>query len=314
MIVKRAHSGFTLIEVMIAMAILAVISILSAQTMRAGIQDRETVSNEISSDSKVADALRIIRTDINAAYHFRDIFVTIANNAAKPDAAAPPPGGAPPGAPPPPPPPPATTGGAPAPTPRPTPPEVTGFIGDSESMYFTTLSNIRTLQDSQVSDQAKIGYYVKSCKAHEPGNKVVEAKCLYRSISPYLDEEIDKPGEETVLLEHVDKFKLRYVGPGRGTTTEIEYVDSWKTGKNGDAITKANFPYAVEVTLSIDDKDNPKSKRVTASALIPIRFPNNPPKNKDGTPGTGADATTTDDSAQTPQPPPGGPPLKPPGT
>ena len=180
-------------------------------------------------------------------------------------------------------------------------------------MYFTTLSNIRTVQDSQVSDQAKIGYFIKSCKAREPGNKVVQAKCLYRSISPYLDEYVDKPGEETVLLEHVDQFKLRYLGPGRGTSTDLEYVETWKTGKAGDAITKANFPYAVEVTLSIDDKNNPKAKRVTASALIPIRFPNNPPKNKDGTPGTEANPTP-DPTVQTPPvSPPTQPPTKPPG-
>ncbi len=316
--IDEDDSGFTLIEVMIAMAILAVISILSAQTMRAGIQDRETVSNEIASSSKVADALRVIRTDINAAYHFRDVFISVANNAAKPDAAPPAAQPTTPGGPAAPAPLPVATnpapGAEPAPTPRPTPPEVTGFIGDSTSMYFTTLSNIRTLRDSQVSDQAKIGYYIKSCKAREPGNKVSDVKCLYRSISPYLDEEIDKPGEETVLLEHVDQFKLRYVGPGRGATTEIEYLETWKTGKNGDSITKANFPYAVEITLSIDDKENPKSKKVTASALIPIRFPNNPPKNKDGTPGTEANPAA-DGSTQTPQNnqgggPTGGPPSR----
>lgn len=302
-----ARSGFTLIEIMIAMAILAVISILSAQTMRAGIQDRETVANEIASDSKVADALRIVRTDVNAAYHYRDLFITIANNAEKPDVVTPPPGQPPAPATPPAP---GTTAAA---TPRPTPPEITGFIGDATSMYFTTLSNIRTVQDSQVSDQAKIGYFIKSCKAREPGNKVVQAKCLYRSISPYLDEYVDKPGEETVLLEHVDQFKLRYLGPGRGTSTDLEYVETWKTGKAGDAITKANFPYAVEVTLSIDDKNNPKAKRVTASALIPIRFPNNPPKNKDGTPGTEANPTP-DPTVQTPPvSPPTQPPTKPPG-
>jgi prepilin-type N-terminal cleavage/methylation domain-containing protein len=271
--------GFTLIEVMIAMAILAVISILSAQTMKAGITDRQAIADQISSSSKVADAMRIIRNDVNAAYHYRDIFITIGNNAAKPAATATPPpgggGGIANGS--------ATGGGAPPPpaepaaTPRPTPPEVTGFIGESESMYFTTLSNERTIQDSPVSDQAKIGYYLKSCRSRS-GNKTVESQCLYRSMTPYLDEEIDKPGDETVLLDHVSEFKLRYVGPGRETSTDLEYVDTWKTGKAGDDITKDKFPYAVEVTLVAEDKNDPRAKKVTASALIPIRFPNNPPK------------------------------------
>lgn len=275
---SNRESGFTLIEIMISMAILAAISILSAQTMRAGISDRETVQEEISADAKVADAMRIIRTDVNAAYHHRDIFVTLMNNAAKPDKPTPPKPGDPSSlVPPAPAPAPANPNTEPEPTPRPTPPEVTGFIGDSESLYFTTLSNQRTIQDSQESDQAKVGYFVKSCRARS-GNKTVQDNCLYRSFSPYLDEDIDKPGDETVLLEHVSEFKLRYIGPGRGTSTDLEYVDTWKTGKAGDDISKDKFPYAVEVTIVYEDKNDPKAKKVTASALIPIRFPNNPPK------------------------------------
>jgi prepilin-type N-terminal cleavage/methylation domain-containing protein len=290
--------GFTLIEIMIAMAILAVISILSAQTMRSGITDRETVQQEIAADSKVADALRIIRTDVNAAYHHRDIFVTLMNDAAKPDPKQTPKPGDPPAGgfvPPPPPPAPDAPAAEPAASPRPTPPEITGFIGESQSMYFTTLSNQRTFQDSQMSDQAKVGYFVKSCRSRS-ANKTVQDNCLYRSFTPYLDEEIEKPGEETVLLEHVSQFKLRYVGPGRGTTTELEYVDTWKTGKNGDDISKLNFPYAVEVTLVTEDKNDPKTKKVTASALIPIQFPNNPPKKDPNAPvnADGSPASTTD--------------------
>ena len=295
---KRASSvGFTLIEVMIAMAIMAVLAVLTAQTMRAGIQDRENISAIIGRESKVADALRIIRNDVNSAFHYRDIYITVMNNAAKPDATPTPSPGqidpnsglpvSPPPSPPSPPVNPATAAAEAAATPRPTPPETTGFVGDSESIYFTTLSNTRTIQDSQVSDQAKIGYFVKGCTTHN-GTKTFQGKCLYRSISPYLDEEIEKPGEETVLLEHVDQFKLRYLGPGH---EDLEYVDGWKTGKNGDANTKENFPYAVEVTLATEDKDDKKGQRVVASALIPIRFPNNPPKKTAAQ--TATDATTT---------------------
>ncbi len=305
----KKHSGFTLIEVMIAMAILAVLSILTAQTMRAGIQDRDTVSAEISRESKVADALRIIRNDINSAYHYRDIYVTIMNNAAKPDPKPTPANGQPQIDP---------TSGQPIPpqteannqpvvpgsaeaaaTPRPTPAVTTGFVGDSESIYFSSLSNVRTVQDEQTSDQAKIGYFVKSCQAHT-GTKTGPAKCLYRAVSPFLDENIDRPGQETVLLEHVEQFKLRYLGPGHD---DLEYVDSWKTGKNGDATTKDNFPYAVEVTLATDNKDDKKSQKVVASALIPIRFPNNPPAKKAGAQG-GADATTQPNSSFNPNMPP----------
>ena len=300
----RLSSGFTLIEVMIAMVLLAILSVLTAQTMRAGIRDRETISNELSRESKVSDALRIIRNDVNSAYHYRDIFITIMNNAAKPaenkkgltgvgndpgadgSSLA---GGLPPAQPAA-----APVAAEPAASPRPTPAVTTGFIGDSESMYFTSLSNARTIQDSQQSDQAKIGYYVKSCRARGgPKREMVATKCLFRATSPYLDEEVEKAGEETVLLEHVEQFKLRYLGPGHD---DLEYVDTWKTGKNGDANTKENFPYAVEVTISTEDKTDPKNIRVVASSLIPIRFPNNPVKAKEGDPATGADGQPPKDT------------------
>lgn len=301
----RKVGGFTLIEVMISMAILAVLAILTTQTMRAGIQDRETISAELSRESKVSDALRIIRNDINAAYHYRDIYVTIMNNAAKPDPKSTPAPGqqqAPQFDP--------VTGlpldpaqqqlqqqqqqaqqqaqqqqsQEPAATPRPTPAVTTGFVGDNESLTFTTLSNTRTVQDAPESDQAKIAYYVKSCRARS-GTKSVQTKCLFRAVSPYLDENVDQPPTaETVLLEFVDQFKLRYVGATENT--ELEYLDSWKTGKSGDEKTKENFPYAVEVTLATDNKEDKRNQRVVASALIPIRFPNNAPK-KTATPAAG---------------------------
>ena len=297
---QTSSAGFTLIEVMISMLILATLAILTTQTMRAGIQDRETISADLARESKVADALRIIRTDVNAAYHYRDIYVTIMNNAAKPDLKTTPtpgPNGQVPQNP-------AVdpvtglpvdpaaqaaqqqaqqqTPPEPTATPRPIPPITTGLVGDSESLTFTSLSNTRTVQDSQASDQAKIAYYVKACKARLE-NKMLATKCLFRAISPYLDEEIEKPPtEETVLLEFVDQFKLRYLAPSE-TNGELTYVDAWKTGKNAtDEKTKDNFPLAVEITLATDNKEDKRNQRVVGSALIPIRFPNNPPKKKPG--------------------------------
>jgi hypothetical protein len=80
-----------------------------------------------------------------------------------------------------------------------------------------------------------------------------------------------------VLVENVQEFKLRYFGPQRE-----DWIEVWKTGKNGDAISKENFPYAVEVSLSVHDKSDPKSKPVSMVVVAPIRFPNNPPKKKEG--------------------------------
>ena len=270
------QSGFSLIEVMIALVILAGLSVLTAQAMKSGIENRESISADLERESKVADAITIIRNDVSNAYHHRDINIRMLNEISKPPTPVPPPPLAPGQPPPPPPPPPVQPGpnATPAPTPRATPKIVTQFVGDSESMYFSSLSNVRVLRDSKESDQAKIGYFLKSCRSSNPKTgKESNGRCLMRSISPFLDEDVTKTGDETVLLENVQDFHLRYLGPGHD-----DYVDSWKSTKEGDAASKNKFPMAVEVTLTAQDQSDSKDKPVTASALIPLRFPNNPPK------------------------------------
>ena len=278
-IMNRSSAGFTLLEVMVALAIMAVLSLLTTQTIRSGITNRILVTTELSRDSKLADTLRIIRSDIAQAFHYQDFYCKMGNDLL----ATPTP---PPGAPGQPPVPPPMLGAqqAAGPTPKPCPPNYTGFIGTAEKVYFTTLSNTRTIRDSQESDQAKIGYYTKSCRTNASGtSKGGSSRCLYRSHSPLLDEELERPGTETMLMEDIEEFKLRYLGP-----EHQDYVDTWRTGKNGDDVTRDKFPYAVEITLTIHNKNDPKDKPATQTILAPIAFENNPKKKADPSPSPGA--------------------------
>jgi prepilin-type N-terminal cleavage/methylation domain-containing protein len=278
---RSRNHGFTLIEVMVALAILAGLTLLTSQAMKSAVDNRVSLAADISRDAKLADALRVIRSDVASAFHYRDIHVTMYNEMIKaaqqqqmqdqqqqqPQQQPSPqqPGGAP--------------GGQQQPlpplgTPRPIPPQVTHFVGDSDSMYFTALSNVRTIRDSQESDQAEIGYFIKSCRSGSQRQQVTSS-CLFRSVTPYLDEDVSAGGKETMLVDHIEEFKLRYIGPGQD-----EFVESWKTGGSGDAVTKSNFPYAVEVTLTIHNKSDRRDKPATQTILAPLRFPNNPPKKK----------------------------------
>lgn len=254
----KASSGFTLLEVMIAMMIMAVLSILTSQTLKSAVDNRAFVTKEVGRDSRLADAVRLIRNDVSRAFHYQDIDCKMKKELA-PKQNQPNPNG--------------IGIGNSNEEKSACPPDHTGFIGDSESLYFSALTNVRTLRDSPESDQAKIGYFVKSCVVPGKNKGDESTRCLYRSISPYLDEELDTPGPETLLLEYVKEFKLRYLGPERE-----EYVDSWKTGKNGDAISKDKFPYAVEVTLTVHNENDPKDHAETTTVLAPVYFTNNPKK------------------------------------
>ena len=274
------NSGFTLIEIMVALLILSVLTMLTAQSYKAAIDNRNFVSKEISRDAQLADTLRIMRNDIAAAFHYQNIFCKmdqdLASGGTNPNAAAAPAQNQP------------FTGGfgngqqaSPSGSPSPCPPAVTGFVGSTDSLYFTSLSNTRTLRDSQESDQAKVGYFLKSCKSHATKS---QTQCLYRAISPLLDEKIETPGPESLLLENVEEFKLRYLGP-----KHEDYLDEWKTATaasagGSDDVAKVNFPYAVEITLTILDKGNPKEKPLTQTVLAPNYFVNNPPPPGSGSP------------------------------
>lgn len=273
--------GFTLIEVMVALAILAGLSLLTTQALRTGFTNKKNFQAEISKESLITDALRVMQNDVAAAFHHRDFNVTMVNelvsstpaqqnqqNQKSPEDTSGEEGQPASQSPSPP------TGQQLAQvlgTPRPTPVQLTAFIGDGDSMHFTTTSHIRTIRDSKESDIARIGYYLKSCKSTHPRNRQA-TQCLYRSESPYLDEDVTKEAPESVLLENVTEFKLRYFGPQRD-----EYVDVWKTGRDGDPISKNNFPYAVEITLTVHDQSDREAKPFSQTVLAPIRFPNNPP-------------------------------------
>lgn len=277
---RRNQAGFTLIEIVISLMILSMLSILTTNAMRRALDNRSLVQNDVSRDAKLADAIRVFRADVTSAFHHRDFVTKLYNEMRNGPPPTPPKGLTPEQQ--------AewerrraeqearnpkvcinSVTGQQEPCTKPTPPQLTGFIGDSSSLYFTTLSNVRMIKDSQESNQAKVGYYTKSCSVRSNG-KVFPSKCLYRSISPTVDRELTTPGPETVLLENVEQFQLRYLGPGND-----DYVDTWKTGEGAPAATKEKFPYAVEITLTTQDKNDRRDKKATLSALIPLWFPNN---------------------------------------
>ncbi len=168
----------------------------------------------------------------------------------------------------------------PTPSPKTPPKELTAFVGDEKSLYFTSLSNVRLQRDEQSSDQAKIGYFLKSCKSIDSHGQTTSSNCLWRRVSPTLDDHIDTADAnavESVLIENVIDFKLKYFGP-----VHDEWQNDWKT-TDSDAGKKDNFPYAVDIYLKVQNKNNPKAKAVEMRSIASIHFPNNETKNDQGT-------------------------------
>ena len=279
--IRNLRAGFTLLEMMIAITILAVLTVLTSTSIRSAILSQAKFELQIEQDQQVREALKVMEKDINLAFHHRDTFTTMYNQINqelnKPAGSAPgsTPGNAITQTPPP-------FGGGPngsipgaTPKPKEVPKELTAFIGAEKSVYFTSLSNVRVQRDEQASDQAKIGYFLKSCKSLDRRGKSTSSECLWRRVSPTLDDHLELPdanARESVIIENVVDFKLKYFGPAHD-----EWQETWKT-TDSDAGMKDNFPFAVEIFLKVHNKNNIKAKPVEMRLIASIHFPNNEAK------------------------------------
>lgn len=272
------HKGFTLIEIVIALTIMATLTVLSNQSIQQAIKSKLKLQEQVEEMSKVRDALRVIERDINLAYHYRDIQVEFDAEVFKqrkvtsPATNPPPPGSVPPAAP-----------AAEDPSAFLNDPKTkekyqnrkdptTQFAGKDDGLDFATTNVGRIADGELMADFGKVGYSLRSCKKiDQTGN----SQCLVRRFSGILEGDVTKGGSDTVLLEDVSEFKLRYLGKGKQ-----DWVGSWDS-RAGDAVSKNAFPEAVEISLSTevasaDKTPGAKKKKISMQIVAAIRFPNNP--------------------------------------
>ena len=64
--------GFTLLEVILALTILSTLTLLSTQAISRALKARGKIQQEVDDVSALRDSMRMIRADINLAFHHRD--------------------------------------------------------------------------------------------------------------------------------------------------------------------------------------------------------------------------------------------------
>jgi hypothetical protein len=281
---------------MIAVSILAFVSIFTTQAIQRAIRNKAKIQNQMDRRSQLRDALQVMSKDINLAFHYYDINVDLYNQAwkerirrkeeeekkAKAGSGSSE----------------EKTDPAGEPTSPTTPPStaesdaqttsqslrerfkekkqknLTQFLGEAKSLHFTSLNHVRTQKESKQSDQMEVGYYLDTCRGRI--NKDKTSECLWRRVSPIIDDKVDEGGTASVLLENVTRFELRYLGQDY----DGEYTENWKSAEAEarDDRQKGNFPDAVEITLEIQDKSQKRQKPLAMTLVAPIRFPNNKKK------------------------------------
>jgi prepilin-type N-terminal cleavage/methylation domain-containing protein len=256
----RNSRGFTLIELMITIAILGTLTVLTSESIQQAIKAKVKLQGQIDDVSRMRDAMRLIESDVHLAYHYRDIEKDIYTLVNKKTTASP---GVVPTA---------SAYGEWDPfsqsrqMPRRDP--ITQFVGTTDSVNFVTENNARTVKDTRQADYVEVGYSLKDCKSLGPDGG--SSKCIWRRSTPIVDDDVTKGGDEVVLLENVSEFKLRYIGKGKQ-----DWVSDWRTDEGGDGITKNNFPEAVEVSITVEKKVNGKNKKYSMQNIVPLHFPNN---------------------------------------
>lgn len=278
-------NGFTLLEILIAMTILGFLSIFTAQSINRALSSRAKIQSTVDRNTMVRDALRVMSRDIQLAFNYHDPAIEVHNKAheervrlaqeEEKKAGKGGKGGGDKGDMP--------SGDNPPPVKRSeklkrefkkkTQRVIGQFIGTNNSLHFTTLSHTRTLRDAKESDQAEVGYFLRDCT--DRMNKKWRSQCLWRRESVIIDDDVTQGGTETVLLENIERFALRYLGPG----FEEEWTTDWISHKDVNDVRKQNkFPYAVEITVSVRNPNIDNDKSLSMTMVAPLRFPNNPMK------------------------------------
>ncbi len=251
-------AGFSMLEVLIAITILGTLSVMSTQALSRALKAKVKIQTEVDDVSSLRDSMRMIRTDINLAYHHRDFEKEINDIVKKPPAAKP---------------------GVVTPLQPPAPPRQTKridpdthFVGGNDKMSFITMNNGRMTANLLQADFIEVGYSLKDCRNLSKADQ--SSRCLFRRTQSVLDDDVTTGGQEIVMLENVTEFKGRYIADGKQ-----EWADTWdSTANSNDPITKGRYPEAVEVSISIDREIDKKRRTYSMQFVIPVHFPNNAEK------------------------------------
>ncbi len=272
--VQLNQIGFTLIEILISIVILAFMATMTGVSISKSIKIKAKVEKEMDDDAQLREVVAIMTKDINLAFHWTDPQEILKQQVIQDTVSQ----------------------GKPNPYPVTgnidlvAADKLTAFVGDASSLYFSTLTNERQFKDSHESDQAKVGYFLKDTKSYKDKKMT---KSLVRRVAPYLDGDVTQGGRETVLIENIKTLKFRFLPDDIKEITDTVWLDTWKNYETLDEKMRNKFPAAVEVHIVVE-RDKRVSDINTIIALhstgnTPFQFSGN--TTPSGSPSPGASGT-----------------------
>jgi len=134
----------------------------------------------------------------------------------------------------------------------------THFVGERDSLRFTTLAHERLYEDAKEGDQAVVEYRVD----RDPDNPRIDS--LIRRSNPVIDDRPEDGGYETVLAADVDSIEFQY-----WDVKKTDWVNDWDTT---DREYSTHLPERVRITITAKGDDG-KPRKYTSQAMIQITRP-----------------------------------------
>lgn len=132
--------------------------------------------------------------------------------------------------------------------------------GRGSRVDFTSFSHRRLYRDAHESDQNELSYFL----ARHPEHR--DQRVLARREQRRIDEDPDRGGEVTILVEDVREFQLEYLDP-----LTLEWVDAWDAAPNGSHANR--LPMQVRIRLVVPGiVDRRRDEVYTTRAVIPITW------------------------------------------
>lgn len=140
---------------------------------------------------------------------------------------------------------------------------LSGFVGNEQSMNFSTLNGIHTIKNHRDTDQIQVGYELKR------GRDGFTA--LIRRQTDYLLSQLEDGGTRFVLIPRVENFTLEYYD-----SNKKEWTSKWDT----DSVSYAGrLPKMIKVKLAVlgeleSEDDDTKRRSYSYEVVVPLALYN----------------------------------------